>query len=370
MDWGGDVEKAEPLKRWSNIVFAGFFLVSLALFGRIMAPFLEPVLLGAFLVVLLMPIHDWISRKTNNRCALSAALTTVGVLLLIVIPLGTVTFFVGREVMAAFEHAQAFFDSPDFRARLAEKLPASTHRFILPVTADDRTQGAAMAVVARGASMLRDMVGMGTGLAIAAFLMAVSMYYFFLDGNRLWRELSRLVPMEPRYLDAFAKEFKDVAYAIVYGNTLTAVVQGAVGLVGLYIAGVPHPLVWGVAMMVVALVPVGGTALVWLPLSAMLLATGQTGPGLFLLLWGGLVVSTIDNLIRPRLCGTRMTLHPLLVFLSMFGGIAVFGLIGLLTGPLIASIFMAMVRIYRRDFVGVTRGVVERAIQSAQAAGG
>jgi predicted PurR-regulated permease PerM len=84
-----------------------------------------------------------------------------------------------------------------------------------------------------------------------------------------------------------------------------------------------------------------------------LLVAGKVNEGVFLLAWGAFVVSSIDNVLRPKLCGSRMALHPLLVFLSMFGGLAVFGMMGLLVGPLIASLFMAMVRIYRRDFLGL-----------------
>jgi predicted PurR-regulated permease PerM len=181
--------------------------------------------------------------------------------------------------------------------------------------------------------------------------MTVSMYYFFLDGRRIYAEVANIIPMDRRYLDAFANEFKDVAYAIVYGNTLTALVQGATGLLGLLIAGVPHAVVWSMAMVVAALIPIGGTALVWGPVSLALFMTGHYTESLFFFVWGAVMVSTVDNLVRPRLCGSRMTLHPLLVFLSMFGGLAVFGAMGLLVGPLIAAIFMSMVRIYRRDFL-------------------
>ena len=201
------------------------------------------------------------------------------------------------------------------------------------------------------AGVVRDVLGAGTELAIDVFLMTVSMYYFFLDGRRIYSETARAIPLERRYLDAFAKEFKDVAWAIMYGNTLTAVLQGLLGLIGLTIAGAPQPAVWAMAMVVFAIIPIGGTALVWVPLSAALVIGGRHAEGLFLFGWGALVVSTVDNVVRPRLCGHRMTLHPLLVFLSMFGGLAVFGVMGLLIGPLIAAIFMAMVRIYRRDFL-------------------
>jgi predicted PurR-regulated permease PerM len=216
-----------------------------------------------------------------------------------------------------------------------------------------RTEEALTGAMSSGVSVLTNVLGAGTELVVDLFLMIVAMYYFFLDGRRLWTDGTQLVPMDKRYIQAFAKEFTDVAHAIIYGNTITSLVQGLLGVVGLVLAKVPHAGVWGAAMAVVAMVPVGGTALVWGPIGLALLMMGKVNEGIFLLAWGAFVVSSIDNVIRPKLCGSRMTLHPLLVFLSIFGGLAVFGMMGLLVGPLIASLFMAMVRIYRRDFLGL-----------------
>lgn len=353
------MEKVDAEKRWSNLVFAILFLISLLLFGRIMAPFLMPVLLGGFLVVLFEPVHRLLSRVIAGRCALSAGLSTAAVILLIVVPLALTTVLVGRELLALAEQARALIDDPKFREELAARLPQKLHGFIFTERLHESREVVA-AAVSGTASLLRDVLGAGTELAIDVFLMAVSMYYFFLDGRRLYASVARLIPMERRYLDAFAQEFKDVTYAIMYGNTLTAAIQGVVGLAGLYLAEVPHPIVWAVAMMVVALIPIGGTAIVWLPMSIVLMLSGKVPQGLFLLAWGGLLVSTIDNFVRPRLCSARMSLHPLLVFLSMFGGLAVFGMMGLLVGPLIAALFMAMVRIYRRDFLHRTTVAVEK----------
>ena len=106
-------------------------------------------------------------------------------------------------------------------------------------------------------------------------------------------------------------------------------------------------------MVIGAFIPVAGTALVWGPIALALLLRGQTAEGLFLVTWGALLVGTVDNILRPKLCSARMTLHPLLVFLSIFGGVSVFGMMGILVGPLIASFFTTVVRIYRRDFLGL-----------------
>lgn len=354
------MDRVDHQQRRSNIVFGILFLVSMGLFGRILLPFVMPVLLGMFLTVLVRPAHDWLCGHTGHRRVLCAALSTIGVLLLIVVPVALVAFFVGRELLGLLDQVHRMIDHPGFLRRAADRLPDSLQRVLQPALSAPHSSSAVMAAVASSASLLKQLFDASTALAIDVFLMAVSMYYFFLDGRRFYAETARLFPMDRRYLDAFAKEFKDVAYAIVYGNTLTAVLQGLIGFAGLLIARVPHAPVWGAAMIAVAMIPVGGTALVWLPIGIVLLATGHVGAGIFLLAWGALLVSTIDNLVRPRLAGSRMTLHPLLVFLSMFGGLAVFGLMGLLVGPLIAAIFMAMVRIYRRDFVGAAREAAER----------
>jgi predicted PurR-regulated permease PerM len=154
-------------------------------------------------------------------------------------------------------------------------------------------------------------------------------------------------------LHAFFHEFHSVAHALIYGNTLTAVLQGVVAWGGFWVAGVHHPGVWATALAAAALLPLGLTSLVWLPLAIVSMGTGHVPAGIFLVGWGVFAVGGVDSILRPKLCGARMALHPLLVFLSMFGGAAAFGLAGLMLGPLAASLLMAMLRIYRRDFLKV-----------------
>jgi predicted PurR-regulated permease PerM len=340
-------------KRWSNLIFAGLFVLALVLFSLILLPFLMPVLLGGFLVVLFQPLQQWLLRtRLKASPPVCAGVSTLAVFLLLLVPLVVVGWMVVREVLDLMEHAQGVMDQVDLRERMLAGLPRGLQRYASALQGS-RTEEALEGAMSNGMSVLSNLLGAGTELVVDLFLMMVAMYYFFLDGRRLWNEGTQLVPLDKRYIQAFAKEFTDVAHAIIYGNTITSLVQGALGLVGLLLARVPHAGVWGAAMVVVAMVPVGGTALVWGPIGVVLLMMGKVNEGIFLLAWGAFVVGSIDNVIRPRLCGSRMALHPLLVFLSMFGGLAVFGMMGLLVGPLIASLFMAMVRIYRRDFLGL-----------------
>jgi predicted PurR-regulated permease PerM len=345
---------ASDSKRWSNVVFAGLFALALVLFSFILLPFVMPVLLGGFLVVLFLPIQDFLRRRLKGHKALCATLSTLAVFVLILVPLAGIGWLVGRELFQLAANLPAFFDRVDVRQELIANLPSALSRYVRPETVGSETEKALVSVATGSAAFITQAVGLGSTFVVNLFLMTVAMYYFFLDGRRLYAEAIRLVPLERRYIQHFSREFTDVAYAIVYGNTVTAFVQGATGTMGLLLAGVPHAGVWGAAMVIAAMVPVVGTGLVWVPISVLLVLSGKVGAGVFLAAWGAVVVGTIDNLIRPKLCGTRMALHPLLVFLSMFGGMAVFGMMGMLVGPLIAALFMAMVRIYRRDFLGFT----------------
>jgi len=347
------VVTAVDAKRWSNLIFAGLFVLALILFSRILLPFLMPVLLGGFLVVLFRPVQEVLGRRLGGHASLCAGLSTLSVFLLLLLPLVAVGWMVGREVLEVMQRVQVLLERVDLRHELLASLPQGLNRYLRMEAAGTQVEQVLLGVVSGGAAVLKELLGASTELALNLFLLAMAMYYFFLDGRRLWSEATRLIPLDRRYLRAFAQEFTDVAHAVVYGNTLTALVQGGLGLVGLLVARVPHAGVWGAAMVLVALVPLGGTALIWFPLGLTLLLSGRVNEGIFLMSWGAFVVSSVDNFLRPRLCGARMTLHPLLIFLSVFGGLAVFGMMGLLVGPLIASLFMTMVRIYRRDFLGV-----------------
>jgi predicted PurR-regulated permease PerM len=346
---------AAESKRWSNYIFAGLFVLAVVLFSRILLPFVMPVLLGGFLVVLFMPVQDFLCRKLKGRKSLCAAVCTLTVFFLILAPLAAVGWMVGREVLQLMAGLPELLERVDVRQEAIALLPRGLSRYVSINPGTGETERALLTAAAGGATVLRHVLGAGSQLVVNLFLMLVAMYYFFMDGRRLYFEATRLIPLDKRYIVAFGREFTDVAYAIVYGNTLTALAQGAIGLVGMLLVGVPHAGVWGAAMVIAALVPVVGTGLVWVPISIALALSGRVGEAMFLAAWGAIVVGSADNVLRPKLCGSRMALHPLLVFLSMFGGVAVFGMMGMSVGPLIAAFFMAMVRIYRRDFLGVSQ---------------
>jgi predicted PurR-regulated permease PerM len=170
----------------------------------------------------------------------------------------------------------------------------------------------------------------------------------FHDGPALVAMVRRFLPMSDAERDALFVELRQVTRSIFFGVLATALVQGALGGVGFAIVGIPQPVTFGAAMFFFALLP-GGTALVWGPAVVWLFATGSWGKATFLLIWGVVAVSSIDNLLRPLFIGRGVRLNTLLIFFGLFGGMLAFGLVGLFLGPLIITLFLILVEVARRD---------------------
>ena len=225
---GGGAVTGFDSKRWSNVIFAGLFALALLLFSRILLPFLMPVLLGGFLVVLFRPLQDVLFRtRLKAWPSVCAGLSTLAVFLLILVPLVVVGWLVAREVLGLMEHGQELLDRPDMHQQLLSGLPRALRRYVPAHAAGSRLEQTVTDAMASGVTVLTNLLGAGTELVVDLFLMVVAMYYLFLDGRRLWSEGTQLVPLDKRYIQAFAKEFVDVAHAIIYGNTVTSLIQGA-----------------------------------------------------------------------------------------------------------------------------------------------
>jgi len=179
----------------------------------------------------------------------------------------------------------------------------------------------------------------------------LTLYYLVLEGRKLVRLLICLMPLPESETQALVAEFRRVSVGMLLGNGVTAVFQGVMGGIGFWLFGASRSLLWGALTAVSSLVPTVGTALVWFPAAVILIATGHAAKGVGLLVyWAVLILAAADYVLRPWLLRDRIRLHPLLVFIALFGGLEAFGLIGLLLGPLFVTLFVAMVRIYDRDY--------------------
>lgn len=185
------------------------------------------------------------------------------------------------------------------------------------------------------------------GTIVQMFFVVFTMYYLFRDGEHIFEGLRELLPLKRQDAEAIMKRTRDVIGASVYGVFVIAIIQGSLGGLAFWVLGLRSALVWGVAMTLLSMIPMVGAFLVWIPAALYLAVSGHWLKALLLVLWGTLVIGTIDNFLRPKLVGSRTKLHELFVFFAVLGGLKVFGVLGLVMGPVILAITISLIEVFR-----------------------
>ena len=181
---------------------------------------------------------------------------------------------------------------------------------------------------------------------INIFVMLFLMFYLFKDGPFLVKKLLEHIPLKESHQRDITRKIGDVIYASLYGLVVTAFVQGALGGVGFWLFDIPSPILWGFVTVILSMIPFVGAWVVWLPAAVYKLFSGEMFNGVGLLLYGAIIVSTIDNIIRPKIVGSKAKIHPIVVLLGVLGGLEVFGLLGIIIGPLILAILGVFIDLY------------------------
>jgi predicted PurR-regulated permease PerM len=193
------------------------------------------------------------------------------------------------------------------------------------------------------------LVGNILSAIVKAFFVIITMYYLFRDGDRILQNLPGVLPLNAHQSEAIIARTSQVVSASVYGVVTIAMLQGMLGGLAFWLFGVPSPILWGVVLAFVCMIPIAGSFFVWLPASIYLILTGHWTKGILLILWGALVISTIDNFLRPKLIKNQTKLHELFVFFSVLGGMSVFGLLGIVLGPVVLAITLGLLQAFKRE---------------------
>lgn len=332
------------------MVIGGLTLVGILLMGSLIYPFASALLFAAVLAGAFYPLFERLSARLGGRPTLAGGLITLLVGGLVVIPTLWLGIRVGDEVLTATASAAKALRGGGGVPELVKLLPVSVQvrvrRAINQIPggseqienlADDRSADAAAAVTGGLVAM--------ASLAIHFSLMLVALFFLLLDGKRLVQWIARVTPLPTQQILDICTDFRNVSVAILLSSLGTAGIQSIAALAGYVVAGVPHPVFFTFVTFVVAFIPAIGAASVTLGAAALLFITGHSEAALGLALWGVLVVSTVDNLVKPWLLKGRMAVDGGLIFFALLGGMATFGPVGLVAGPLILSFFLAIVRL-------------------------
>ena len=341
-----------------NLEARSFLLVVLlvtAAFLWIIADLLMPVFWAAVLAVLFQPMNRWFLSIVKGRKSLAAILTTLAVVFVIVIPFGLLAAAVTQQALGfyrRFAAGEIDLQAPiDFVQRSIPMLNDLLGAF----GADVESIRTSMENAAMSASryIATEALVFGRNALTFTLLFGVMLYvlfFFIRDWERLLESLIRALPLGDDRERTLLAKFAEVSRATMKGTMVVAVVQGFIGGITFALLGIEASIFWGVAMGVFSLLPAIGPAIVWVPAAVILIALGSVWKGIVLILVGTFVIGLVDNLLRPILVGRDMKMPDYLVLLSTLGGLAVFGLAGVVAGPLIAALFLVVWDMFAKEY--------------------
>jgi predicted PurR-regulated permease PerM len=335
------------------------FFVALAaaiLYGLILVltPFAGSMAWAIFLAFLLSPIHSWLTRKLKGRDGWAAGIITALTPFALLIPLTFLGIAFVNQARALIQYIQ----NSNFRFDGSTLANLEQYPVIGPLARMAREQlsisGAEIQgwLISAAQTLLRNVASFGGGFVLGAlgtlvgfFFMLFLLFFFLRDGRSMFDRGQRLIPVPEEHREQLFSHLGSVTRGVFYGIGLTALVQGVLVAIGFAIAGLPSPVVFGVLATILALLPAGGSALVWVPAVIYLGVTGHWPMTIFMLVWG-VVISTSDNFLRPILVARYAPVSAFMVFVGVVGGIAAFGTIGIVVGPVFLALVAAILEYF------------------------
>jgi predicted PurR-regulated permease PerM len=321
--------------------------VSLA-FAWILQPFFGAILWAAVIAILFVPLQRRLAARFRGRRTLAALATLVAVLLIVILPLAFITTALVQEAAGYYARMKAGeINFGQYFRQVFDTLPAwalellERYGLVDFQAVQERVSGSMLAASQWLASRALTF-GQGTfDFLVSFFIMLYLLFFLLRDGDDIVARMKEAIPLRMSQQRELLEKFNVVIRATVKGNLVVALVQGLLGGLIFWILGIKGPLLWGVLMAVLSLLPAVGTALVWGPVALWLLATGNVVQGVVLIAYGVLVIGLVDNVLRPLLVGKDTKMPDYVVLISTLGGLAVFGVTGFIVGPVIAALFIA-----------------------------
>jgi predicted PurR-regulated permease PerM len=360
---GGPIlTRGDRIKESVRYFFLVSFMLVLYLAFTVVRPFINALLASAVLTYVFYPLYKLVNRKLK-RPGLSAWIISILIIIIFTVPLILLANSVAQESRVLYINAQEFLkscehlledceDPSSFLGRLQIGLGSIFSNPAVRFHLDNTLTRFTRYIVKEAEEFV---LGLPT-LILNVFVVFFTTFYLLREGPDIVKRVGRIIPFHRKHQNEIVKSFSEMTSATIYGQIIVSMMQGALGGLGFWLFGIPSPVLWGIVMAVTSLLPVIGAGLVWFPASVALLVSGVVAGttstiwrGAGLLIYGAIIVSSIDNIVRPKLVSSRAKMHPVLILIGVLGGLSVFGFIGFVVGPLILALFVTFVRIYERE---------------------
>ena len=333
-------------------LFLSFVSIFFYLFYSLMIDFFAPISWAAVFVIIFYPLYEKLSRKLKSE-VIPSLILTAGIIILIIGPFAYLFGVLINEATIAVAKVNAMYQSGQLDKTLAVDLPwleaiktkLSQYYDLSEINLDGLIKQAADNLGGFLFAQTSWLITNGTKFIFYFGLMIFSMYYFFKDGDEIIHQIKRLIPLTVEQVDITFKRLREVIYATMYGGVVIALLQCLLGGIMFWIFDFTSPVFWGAVMALLSIIPIVGAFVVYIPAGLILMIGGSFLQGFLIIGIGMLIISQVDNVLRPIMISGRTSIHPLLLFFSILGGISLFGLLGLILGPLIAAVFMTLLQI-------------------------
>ncbi len=327
----------------------------------VIRPFISALLASVFLAYLFYPVYRWFKKRVKNENVASLIVSII-IILLLLAPLFFVLNTLTKEAYVSYlTSKQKLLTVGDFFKNCPEENPlCSFVNYIGDFLDEPKVKFHLQNTVEKVTSYIIDtasnLVFSIPRFVLNFFVMVFTLFYLFKDGPKVIGDLKRVLPLRDVYKRHLFDKFGKVTFAIVYGHMVVALIQGFLGGIGFFIFGVSSPVIWGIVMAFAALIPFIGTGIVWLPAALFKLfggiSTGNSSEilgGVLFILYGMILISSVDNVLRPKIISNKAKVHPVLILVGVLGGLYLIGTVGAVVGPLVLALFVTFVRAYERE---------------------
>jgi len=345
--------------------FLALFLASAFMLGWLLWPFVSVIVIGAVVTSIFKPVCSFINRKFS--ASFSSLVTCIFIFFILFIP---TVFFVGilsKEAYGLYlmgkgaaisDQLQTLFDN--------SKVLERANLFLSPFGVDVSGDQLNKAISELGKTVGLFLYQQASSIASNAlkffvyfFFMLLVIYYLLIDGDRLVEFIVDLSPLPDEQDQKLIRKFKDMAGAVLVGNGFCGLIQGTMGGIVFLLFGIKSPFMWGVIMSLLAFLPIIGIGIIFIPTAAFLFLKGRIAAGIFFVVFYMLLSGGVEYLLKPKLVGQQVKMHTLLVFFSIIGGLKLFGILGIIYGPLVATAFLTLTDIYYSSYQELVKPLKE-----------
>lgn len=342
-----------------NIFIITFILIILLAIFTVRS-FVTSLITAGALAYLFYPLYKAINKKIKIK-NLSASIVLILIILVITVPLYFSLNAIAREAKLNYLNVKTSLElrnlgDSDCEGDVMCSLSSRLNELVEEPQIKFQIQNISEKATNYVTNLVYNTVISLPNFILNLFVVIFLLFFFIRDGPDMYTKLKQLSPLKKSHTEHLLKRINEVIYAVVYGLFLIALIQGALSVLGLYLFNFSAPFMWGFIMMFLSILPFVGPPLIWLPLAIIRILQGHSSgnnlfifQGIMLIIWGVFLLGIVDNVIKPKLIGHKAKIHPIVILLGVLGGLKVFGILGIIIGPLVLAILVAFVHLYEED---------------------